>query len=184
MDGAPPVSLNYANNLQVVEGGYDKKEPLLRVSQSARWVGRVCRLQSPMAGCADSETAPASHCLLVVGDSLGHAQGAEPSSSRAAAAEGGAGRARVSATELQVAAGVGFRLSSEGECCPPTPPIPWPAQSPVSTAHRSPGGHEGQRRSGAWGMANARWGAARWAVRPLPGNNQGSAEGGRDPSPS
>lgn len=130
------------------------------------------------------ETAPASHCHLGVGDSLGHAQGAEPSSSRAAAAEGGAGRARVSATELQVAAGVGLRLSSEGECCPPTPPIPWPAQSPMSTAHRSPGGHEGQRRSGAWGMANARWGAARWAARPLPGNNQGSAEGGRDPSPS
>lgn len=71
-----------------------------------------------MAGCADSESTPASQCLHGGGDCLGHAPGAEPPNSRAAAAEGGAGRARVSATEPQVAAGAGLGRSSEGECCP------------------------------------------------------------------
>lgn len=66
---------------------------------------------------------------------------------------------------------------------PQLPPIPWPAQSPMRTAHRSPGGHKGQRRSEPWGMANRRLGAAGWAPRPSPGDNQGSAEGNRNPSP-
>lgn len=74
-----------------------------------------------MADRADSKPAPAPGCRRVGGDSLRHAPGAEPGGSRAATAEVGAGRARVSETEPQVAAGAGLGQSSGGECSPRDP---------------------------------------------------------------
>ena len=53
-----------------------------------------------------------------------YAPGAEPGGCRAATAEVGAGRARVSETEPQVAAGAGLGQSSGGECSPRDPSNP------------------------------------------------------------
>lgn len=105
-----------------------------------------------MAGCANSESAPASKCLPGGGDSLGHAPGAGPPGGRAAAAEGGAGLARVSATVPQVATGAGLGRGREVSAVPRLPSILWPARSPMRTGPRSPDGHEGQRLGEAWGF--------------------------------
>ena len=155
-------------------GGNKKKEPRFWISQSARGTGGAGRLNGPMADRADSKPAPASGCRLVGGDSRRHAPGAEPGGCRAATAEVGAGRARVSETEPQVAAGAGLGQSSGGECCPQDPPpntlVPQPL---LRSAPGSPGGHWGQRRGGARGMANWGWGAVRWAPPASPRPSSG-----------
>lgn len=98
-----------------------------------------------MAGCADSESAPASKCIPGGGDSLSHASGAGLPGGRAAAAEGGVGLARVSETKPQVAAGAGLGRGREVSAVPRLPTILWPARSPMRTGPRSPDGHEGKR---------------------------------------
>lgn len=175
-----PATLTYANTLRVVEGGVIKS---LVSGSTNQLAGLKELLNGPMAGRAYSKPAPASGWRPVGGDSRCHAPGAEPGGSRAATAEVGAGRARVSETEPQVAAGAGLGQSSGGECCPRDPPkIPWPSQPLMHTETGSPGGHWGQRRGGARGMANWGWGAERWAPRPPSGHRRQPLEGDRNPS--
>lgn len=114
----------------------NKKEPRFWITQSASGTDGAGRLNGPMAGCADSKPAPASGCRLVGGDSQRHAPRAEPGGCRAATSEVGAGRARVSETEPQVAAGAGLGQSSGGECCLRDPPNP--------LAHAAPHAHRAQ----------------------------------------
>ena len=119
------------------------------------------------------------------GDSLGHAPEAGPSGGSAAAAEGGAGRALVSATEPQVAAGAGLGPSSGGECCSlKHPEPPWPPQHPVRTAPGSPAApgskarrdvRDGEQRVGGCAVGTR-------SFLHLLRDNRGSAEGDRDPS--
>lgn len=102
---------------------------------------------------------PASGCSLDVvgGGGRGAPLSATPQrrshTGPAAAAEGGAGQARMSATEPQVAAGAGLSRSTRGEYCPWTPTNPPGPRSPACarTVTPSSGSHGGQRRGGAWG---------------------------------
>lgn len=154
LDGAAPVALNYADNLQVVEEG-EIKRSLTQPISALDW--RSWTPSWPNSWLCRARVCPASGCCRGGGDSLGHASEAEPPSRPAAAAEGGAGRARVSETEPQVAAGARLGPSSGGEWIPTNPPGP---RSPACarTVTRSPGGHRGQRRGGAWGDGEQGWG--------------------------
>ena len=185
LDAAAPVALNYADNLQVVDrvGGVESKRSLTQPISARGWWSWTPT--KPMAGCADSESALPLGALATVvvasvrgggagPNSLGHAPEAEPHWGPAAATEGGAGLARMSATEPQVAAGAGLGPSSGGECCPQTPTNPpWPSQPRVRT-HRAPPSWQPWGAKTWWGLGRWRTGvrwAARWAPRPLPGGN-------------
>ena len=158
-------SINYSHPSHPVSGGRSgtcrfklwrfkkKKEPLLRLSQSARWAGGAGLLNGPMAGRALSEPAPASRPPRRWGLSRPRPKGGASwrphRTAEGGEGRGGAGRARVSVTEPQVAAGAGLGPSSGGKCCSPRHPRN-PLARAAPHAHRAwqPGGPGGQRRGG------------------------------------